>query len=208
MKGGIEHAFWKDKSFMNLIELAANLKAARLEKGMTLEDVASRAGLTRSWLSKVENFRVTPSLPALASISRALGVSLSELFEGIDDQPAFVVTRKGEGKVLRRDEEISNLSYESLAHGRPARKMDPFAITVPRGEERPQLAHGGEEFVHILDGEIEFIFGDDRVRLAKGDSAYLNGSVPHTVKCVSAKAAKLLTVYYGMGEDSPASTDD
>ena len=89
----------KDECSMNLIELAANLKAARLAKGMTLEDVASRAGLTRSWLSKVENFRVTPSLPALASISQALGVSLSELFEGIDDQPAFVVTRKGEGKV-------------------------------------------------------------------------------------------------------------
>lgn len=193
---------------MNLIELAANLKAARLKKGMTLEEVASRAGLTRGWLSKVENFRVTPSLPALASISQALGVSLSELFQGIDAQPAFVVTRKGEGQKIRRDEEISNLVYESLAHGRPARKMDPFVITVPKGDERPQLSHGGEEFVHILEGEIEFSFGNDRVRLAKGDSAYLNGSVPHTVKCVSPKAAKLLTVYFGMGQENGAPLDE
>lgn len=193
---------------MNLIELAANLKSARLEKGLTLEDVASRAGLTRSWLSKVENFRVTPSLPALASISEALGVRMSELFEGIDAQPAFVVTRKGEGQPVRRDEDVSNYSYESLAHGRPARKMDPFLITVPKGDERPQLSHGGEEFVHILDGAIEFSFGEDRVRLEKGDSAYLNGSVPHTVKCVSPKPAKLLTVYYGMGEENGAPIED
>ncbi|NEQ51184.1 MAG: cupin domain-containing protein [Leptolyngbya sp. SIO3F4] len=186
---------------MNLIELAANLKATRLDKGMTLEDVASRAGLTRSWLSKVENFRVTPSLPALASISQALGVTLSELFEGIDAQPAFVVTRKGEGQEIRRDEDISNLAYESLAHGRPSRNMDPFVITVPKGTKRPQLSHGGEEFVYILDGAIEFSFADERIKLSKGDSAYLNGSVPHTVRCTSPKAAKLLTVYYGIGEE-------
>lgn len=187
---------------MNLIELATALKKARLERGLTLEEVASRAGLTRGWLSKVENFRVTPSLPALASISQALGVRLSELFEGIDAQPSFVVTRRGQGQVIRRDEEISEMTYESLAHSRPSRKMDPFVIVVPPGDGRPQLAHPGEEFVHILDGSIEFSFGEERVRLDRGDSAYLNGTTPHTVKCVSETAAKLLTVYYGMAEDS------
>jgi len=189
---------------MNLIELATALKKARLDRGMTLEEVASRAGLTRGWLSKVENFRVTPSLPALGSISAALGIRLSELFEGIDAQPSFVITRKGEGMKIRRDEEVSDWIYEALAHGRPARKMDPFVILVPPGEERPQMTHGGEEFVHILEGAIEFSFADERFRLDKGDSAYLNGTTPHTVKCVSTEPAKLLTVYHGMTEDSIA----
>lgn len=187
---------------MNLIELATALKKARLERGMTLEEVASRAGLTRGWLSKVENFRVTPSLPALASIAATLGVRLSELFEGIDAQPAFVVTRRGQGQLIRRDEEISLLTYEALAHARPSRKMDPFVIVVPPGPERPQLSHGGEEFVHILEGAIEFSFADQRVTLGAGDSAYLNGTTPHTVRCVSEYPARLLTVYHGMTDEA------
>jgi transcriptional regulator with XRE-family HTH domain len=73
---------------INMIELAQRLKRIRIQREYTLEDVASRAGLTRGWLSKVENFRVTPSLPALANIAGVLGVSLSELFEGLDSPPA------------------------------------------------------------------------------------------------------------------------
>ncbi len=61
---------------MNLVELAQRIKARRLDRRLTIEDVAAQAGLTRSWLSKVENFRVTPSLPALGKI--AFGVSLLE----------------------------------------------------------------------------------------------------------------------------------
>ena len=104
---------------MNLVRLATTLKKLRQDRGLTLEEVASRAGLTRGWLSKVENFRVTPSLQALGSISAALDVPLSQIFEGIDSRPALTVTRRGEGVVMRRDEEVSKLVYESLARDGP-----------------------------------------------------------------------------------------
>jgi len=69
------------------------LKRLRTQRGLTLEEVASRAGLTRGWLSKVENFRVTPSLPALFQIAQALQVPLSDLFEGLETRPPLVVVR-------------------------------------------------------------------------------------------------------------------
>lgn len=100
---------------MNLIELATAFKKARLERGMTLEEAASRAGLTRGWLSKVEHFRVTPSLPALASIASALGVRLSEFFEGIDAQPAFFVTRRGQGQMITRSSIFSMVRTSSAS---------------------------------------------------------------------------------------------
>ncbi|MDP6468652.1 MAG: helix-turn-helix transcriptional regulator, partial [Pirellulaceae bacterium] len=117
---------------MNLVELAQRIKSRRLDQRLTVEEVAAQAGLTRSWLSKVENFRVTPSLPALAGIAKALGVSVSELVEGLDERPQLVIIRNNQRRVVQRDQSARNKSiYESLAHKRMNRVMDPFLITIP-----------------------------------------------------------------------------
>jgi transcriptional regulator with XRE-family HTH domain len=142
---------------MNLVELAQRIKARRLDKRLTLEEVASRTGLTRSWLSKVENFRVTPSLPALGQIAAALEVPMADLFEGLERRPRLVVVRRDERQVIQRDQPRSHTRYESLAFKRPDRKMDPFLLTVPPGEtRRPAMPHEGEEFLLVLTGRIDF----------------------------------------------------
>lgn len=182
---------------MNMVELSQRLRRLRLERGLTLEEVASRSGLTRGWLSKVENFRVTPSLPALYRVASGLGVTLAQLFEGLDDRPPLSVVRRHERVRLRRDEDLSELVYESLAHKRPSRNMDPFMITVPRSDHRAVMAHPGEEFLLVLRGQIELEHGDEHIVLGEGDSAYFDGLVPHRVICRSDDDAEVLVVYYG-----------
>ena len=108
---------------MNLVELAQRIRTLRLDRRLTLEEVASHTGLTRSWLSEVENFRVTPSLPALA----LLGLTTVELVEGLDEKPQLVIVRKNDRQIVERDKSSKNTPiYESLAHKRPNRAMDPF----------------------------------------------------------------------------------
>ena len=100
---------------MNLVELAQRIKMRRLDQRLTIEEVAAQAGLTRSWLSKVENFRVTPSLPALAKIANVLELSVAELVAGLDEKPKLVVIRQDERKVVQRDKSPKNKAiYESL----------------------------------------------------------------------------------------------
>jgi len=193
---------------MNLVELAQRLKKLRVERELTLEQVASEAGLTRGWLSKVENFRVTPSLPALSSIATALGVSLAELFEGLHERPALAIVRKGERHSMRRDEDVSHYVYESLAHNRPVRRMDPFILTVDQGDERPALSHGGEEFMLVLKGRIILEYGDTTETLREGDSAYFDGTTPHRVLNPGKTPAKTLIVYHGMSTDDATAPDD
>lgn len=119
---------------MNLVELAQRIRKHRLDKRLTLEDVATRSGLTRSWLSKVENFRITPSLPALGQIASALSVTVAELVEGLDAKPTLIKVAKDERKIVDRDKSETNTAvYESLAHKRPNRSMDPFLLTIPAG---------------------------------------------------------------------------
>jgi len=166
---------------MNLVELAQRIRTIRLDRRLTLEDVASRTGLTRSWLSKVENFRLTPSLPALAQISTALGVSFSELVAGLDEKPALVVVRADERKIVERNQSIQNTTvYESLAHKRPNRSMDPFLLTIPPGVSREEaLVHEGEEFLMVQKGKVEFEYDGEPHKLKKGDCLYFDSSVPH-----------------------------
>lgn len=192
---------------MNLVELAQRLRRIRLERGLTLEEVASRGGLTRGWLSKVENFRVTPSLPALDGLAKGLGVSLSELFEGLDERPPLVVVRRDERRPLRRDDELSTLTYHSLAFPRTSRAMDPFIVTVPSSDTRPKLTHPGEEFLLVLTGEVMLEHGERTEALREGDSAYLDGIVPHRIVCRSGEAAQVLVVYHGHSQtpdDAPS----
>lgn len=189
---------------MNLVELAHRLKRLRIDRGLTLEEVASRGGLTRGWLSKVENFRVTPSLPALHGVAKGLGVTLSELFEGLDARPPLSIVRETDRVEMKRDEDVSGFVYQALAHKRPSRSMDPFVITVRKSDKRPMLSHTGEEFMYVLKGKIELRHGEESETLGQGDSAYFDGLVPHTVLCRSPQPAELLVIYYGNGRVSEA----
>jgi hypothetical protein len=183
---------------MNLVELATRIKASRISKGYTLDRVAEISGLGKGLLSKVENFRVTPSLPTLAKLCEALGMSLSELFEGLDEKPKLSITRKAGRKVIERDRDQSDINYQALAHGRPDRNMDPFVLEVPAGGGRREaMPHEGEEFLIVLEGKISFEYNGEVHLLNEGDSAYFDAEVDHRVFNPGKKSAELLCVFLG-----------
>lgn len=182
---------------LNLVELSQRIKKLRREKGLTLEQVASETGLTRSWLSKVENFRITPSLQALGHIANVLKVSMSELFADLDAQPSIAIVRRSERKRVERDDSASHgTTYESLAHSRLARIMDPFFLSIAPGGGRSQpLPHEGEEFLMVLAGETEFQYGEDVYHLNAGDCLYFDARVPHRISNSSCATASVLCVF-------------
>lgn len=186
---------------MNLLELGQKIRSLRIERGMTLDDVVSKGGLTRSWLSKVENARVTPSLPALGEIAKALGVTLSRLLEDLEKRPEFVLVKRGDGLRVSRDGESESIVYESLAHERPQRAMDPFVLTVPPGGGRSKnLFHEGEEFLRVLSGKAEFHYGNSVHELAAGDSLYFDASTPHHLINSGRVPAQILCIFQGRSQ--------
>ncbi|MCU0795592.1 MAG: cupin domain-containing protein [Akkermansiaceae bacterium] len=183
---------------MNLVELATRIKTVRLSKGYTLDRVAELSGLQKGLLSKVENFRVTPSLPTLAKLSEALGMKLSELFEGLDEKPRISIVRSAERKDVERNRDQSDIEYASLAHKRPDRNMDPFLLRVPAGGGRREaMPHEGEEFLTVVKGHVSFEYDGEVVELHEGDSAYFDAEVDHRVFNPGTEDASVLCVFLG-----------
>jgi len=183
---------------LNLVELASRVKDGRKKLGLTLEEMAERSGLAKGILSKVENFRVTPSLQSIIRIAAALEIPLEKLFEGlsVEQSTTAQIVTKEDRKEVERDKEFSSIRYFDLAHRRAQRKMDPFELLIPSGggREKP-MPHEGEEFLTVLVGRVNFQIGEETHALKAGDSVYFNAEVPHCLQNVTKKDARVLCVF-------------
>ncbi len=181
---------------MNLVELSQRIKQRRLDQGLSLEEAAAAAGQTRSWLSKVENFRITPSLPALARVAEALRISLATLLEGLDAKPQIVLTKKKDRRAIQRDPQNSDIVYHTLTSGRANRRMNPFVLDVPAGGGRSvSRPHEGEEFLIVLGGKITLEYGKEVFHLEEGDTLYFDADTPHRLHNPHKKPAQVMCVF-------------
>ena len=88
------------------------------------------------------------------------------------------------------------LSFYSLAQGKTGRSMEPFIVDLRpvAGSEVGLSTHEGEEFIYVLQGDVEIRYGSETLRLAPGDSIYYDSIVPHRVS--SSSRARVLAVIY------------
>lgn len=183
--------------------IALNIKALREQKKMTLQELADMSGLTKGYLSKIERSKKAPPYSTLNRIATALGVDaaflLGENLENLKDT-RLSFTKKDERKVVERLSSLSEGSlygygYEALAFDKPGKNMEPYIIE-PAFDEEATFRHEGEEFIYVLEGKHEFIYGGEKYMMEEGDSVYFDAAVPHTGKSVGKKKAKLLAVMY------------
>jgi transcriptional regulator with XRE-family HTH domain len=183
---------------MNLVFLAQRIREIRKRRNLTLEQLAEGAELTPSLLSRIENFRATPSLAALGRIAAALGVTMAELMTGVDERRRLVIVPRSERQVVERDSPRSSIVYHALAATRHAKLMEPLLLDVPPGEPRKEaLPHEGEEFLMVVEGTVELEYGKERHVLQKGDCAYLDAAEPHRLINPGRKKASVLSVLSG-----------
>src|SRR5580658_8017693 len=84
--------------------LAQNLRTEREIRGWTLAELAARSGVSRAMLSKIERREASPTAALLGRLTAALGMTLSRLFEQMEDQPAGQLARAAEQPLWRDPE--------------------------------------------------------------------------------------------------------
>lgn len=170
--------------------LGARIRSRRLGLGLTLTQAASAAGLSHSFLSQVERGLERLSMNSLFRIADALGTTQQALLS--DTRPA----RPSGGYEVFRAAEGSPLDAGSGPVTVFARAGARFVPMVFSGEFREQQwwEHAEEEFVYVLEGEIDIFLGDEQLHLGPGDSTYYQGNVRHRWLTPPGGSARILVV--------------
>ena len=184
------------------ITVGGKIKQIREMKKVSLEELASRSGMDITMVQKIEQEKNIPSLAPLVKIARALGVRLGTFLDDSDSYGPVVVRageyQKGASFTSQSSEAREHLNFFSLAFDKAGRNMEPFIVEIEPGQQSDYMlsSHEGEEFIYVLEGEIEINYGKELYRLAKGDSIYLDSIVIHNVHAGNSMSAKILAVVY------------
>ena len=178
------------------------IKQIREMKKVSLDELAERSGMDISLVQKIEQEKNVPSLAPLIKIARALGVRLGTFLDDSDSYGPVVVRsgeyHKGVRFTSQTSEAREHLNFFSLAFDKAGRNMEPFIVEIEPSLQSDYMlsSHEGEEFIYVLEGEIEINYGKEIYNLAKGDSIYLDSVVIHNVHAANNQPARILAVVY------------
>jgi transcriptional regulator with XRE-family HTH domain len=156
--------------------LGARIRAARMQRGLSLGDLASAAQVSRSLVSQIERGIATPSIETLRRLASAMSVPVFSLF--LDDRGDRSIVRASERRVVHYPG--SAVTREILSPHLRGR-MAVLWVTFPPGEQSSlqPVRHVGEECVVIVAGTLEVLIADRSIRLEKGDSMTFDSQAPH-----------------------------
>jgi transcriptional regulator with XRE-family HTH domain len=158
-----------------LSSIAECLREERTRAGLTLDQLAQRAELSTPYLSRLESGERQPSIAALLSLSRALGVSMSTLLgerkgaPAISTYPSGGVTHVANGLVIAP---CSGFPGSSTLEG--------LRISISPDREPPEPArHRGEEWIYVVAGRLRLEFDGVVHLLETGATAHFDANRPH-----------------------------
>ncbi len=179
-------------------QISKNIRKFRLSRGLSLDQLAHLTGLTKGYVSKIENSEKAPPFSTLIKLAGALDVDPNLLIADEPEAPEdarFCIVRREERKAVATRETLYGYHYEALAHKKAGKNMQPYLIT-PASDEKGIFSHEGEEFLYVLEGTHEFIYDGERYTLEEGDCVYFDSMVPHSGRSVGTEPNKLLAVMY------------
>lgn len=161
------------------LDIGTRIRSIRTQQRRTLEDIAQACDCSKSLLSKIERGKVVPALATLSKISHALGVRLSALLEdGEDGGPALTpnLTNRPEAFVATD----KGYTIHAVAPHFINKKMQPVLVYGRKGQVKPHsVSHAGEEFIIVLEGEVNAHIGNNEYHLKKGESIYFQATSQH-----------------------------
>ena len=148
------------------MNIGKKIKVLRVQKGLTQEELADRAELSKGFISQVERDLTSPSIATLMDILQCLGTDLKTFFS--DSEDTQVVFHKGDF-FEKTDAELKN-RIEWIIPNAQKNMMEPILVTIePGGSTYPDNPHEGEEFGYVLTGSIEIHLGDRCIRQKSGN---------------------------------------
>jgi len=184
----------------DLILLIGNkIKTKRIQRKITLEELAGRAGVTKGLISQIENNRTVPSLPVLFNIIHSLEEDVKSFFEDMHEHFAngrVLVIKKGQEKAFKK-EPVKGFSYKRIfTRSLSSQAVDFVLLELKKGAGRKQLIRTEAfECKHVLKGKIEYQIENEKIVLQAGDTLFFDGRDRHRLRNIGNTDATILVAY-------------
>ncbi|RUL51870.1 MULTISPECIES: helix-turn-helix domain-containing protein [Lysinibacillus] len=174
------------------MQIGAKIKALRIKKGLTQEELGERTDLTKGYISQLERDLNSPSIETLFSILEVLGTKPKDFFDdSLEDQQ--VVYNEDDQTIHFDDEKKYRLQW--LIPTSNEKEMEPVIITLEEGGEYKQFEPSvAETFIYVLEGRIRVVLGNQEYIAIKGNSVYYEASHNHQIYNANDGVTRVLLV--------------
>ena len=158
------------------MNIGAKLKELRTLKGLTQEELADRAELSKGFISQLERDLTSPSIATLMDILQCLGTTIGEFF---NETPEEQIVFGKNDYFTKEDTELKN-EIKWIIPNAQKNIMEPIHLVLsPGGSTYPDTPHVGEEFGYVLQGSISIHLGNRTYKAKKGESFYYTSDKTH-----------------------------
>jgi len=169
--------------------VAANMRRARLARGMSLRDMSAQTGLSTALLSQIEREVANPTVSTLARVGQALDLTFAELTRTELGVPEVI--RRGEPKTKGPRARMLFSMMERRRFDISEGVLPPHTAGVASDHGRGSIEHG-----YVVSGRVTLVVGTDSYVLEEGDAVRFSSSIPHAYSTDDVTATLLTVVVY------------
>ncbi|SIO49459.1 helix-turn-helix domain-containing protein [Chitinophaga niabensis] len=183
-----------------IIQISTKIKEKRKAKGITVQELADKAEVSKGLISQIENNRTVPSLLVLINIIRALNLDMNEFFNDINQQTQtarVLIKRKEEYQSFEKENAKGFLYKRVLTRNIKGGPTDFVLLELKQGAKRNQIVKtDAYEYKYVIKGTVEYLINNEKHTLETGDSIFFDGRLGHKPSNVGTDDALLLVVYF------------
>ncbi len=176
--------------------VGATVKATRELQQLSLNELAKRAGVSKSMISRVEQGLTSPTAVMLAKLAEGMTVSLSSLLRGEFGPPVHIQT-EAEQPIFKDPK--TGLVRRTLSPVSPDAAIEIVHNSLPAKKATgafPSHSAGTQEHIVVLAGKIEVIVGRRTLKLSQGDAAQFVADIEHSIKNIGPRKAEWILVIF------------
>lgn len=174
------------------MQIGTKIKALRLKKGLTQEELGERTDLTKGYISQLERDLNSPSIETLFNLLEVLGSTPKDFFDDEPDNEKIVFTKEDQTRFVDSEKKYE---IEWLIPTSNEKEMEPVFLTLQKDAEFKQFEPSlSESFIYVLNGRIRVVIGNEEYIASEGNAVYYEASSHHQIFNAHNGITKLLLV--------------
>jgi XRE family transcriptional regulator, regulator of sulfur utilization len=166
-----------------------NIMRERKKRGMSLEDLAKKSGVSKSMLSQIEQEKTNPTVITVWKISRALNVDVQKLME-TDNNTIIEVIRSQDASVIYTKDNLCTIRINTPLH--MVDNLELYLVSFKPEGKMSSMPHypDTEEFLTVIRGQLKLTAGEKSTVLKERDTARYKADIEHSIENIGATDAE------------------